>query len=473
MEKFDLIVIGSGAGLKVGTTLASENGLNVAIIEKSKLGGTCLNVGGIPSKLLISSANLIEIIKKAETFGIHVNEYSIDFEKIVSRVTKIIDKAANQIKKDLQKSNNPRLFLQDCKFLGDKKITLENNEIITADKILIASGTRPSIPKIKGLENVNYITSTEALCLKQQPKSLTIIGGGYIACELAHFFGALGTKINIIQRNNLLIPNEDIDVSRKFTKIFKKKYNVFLGCNPKLVRYHYDNNINQNIFNLIIKDKFGNSMKIDSEQLLIATGRTPNSDELDIEKSGIKMNKKGFILVDEYLETNKQGIFAIGDIIGKYQFKHNADNEANYAYNNILYPNNKLSVNYNAIPHAIFTSPQIASVGYTEQHLEKEKIGYEKSVYPYIQTVMGQAIEDKDGFVKFLINRKNKRILGCHIMGTDASILIHEVLVAMRIGEGTITDINNTIHIHPSLSEVVSRAAFVPKYKVITNVGTP
>jgi mycothione reductase len=160
-----------------------------------------------------------------------------------------------------------------------------------------------------------------------------------------------------------LIPNEDIDVSRKFTKIFSKKYNVYLGYNTEMVRYNYDNTNNQKIFNVIIKDKFGKSMEIDSEQLLIATDRTPNSDLLDIEKSGIKINEKGFILVDEYLETNIEGIFAIGDVVGKYQFKHNANNEAHYAYNNILYPDNKLSVNYNAIPHAIFTSPQIAGVG--------------------------------------------------------------------------------------------------------------
>ena len=459
MEKFDLIVIGSGAGLDVATA-AAEKGLKVAIIEKSKLGGTCLNGGGIPSKLLIYSANIMEIIKKAEIFGIKVKEYSIDFEKIIHRVNKIVDTDANKIKEGLKESKNPRLFLQECKFIGEKKIAIAN-EIITADKILIACGTRPYIPKIKGLENVDYITSAEALRLKYQPKTLTIIGGGYIACELAHFFGTLGTKINIIQRNNFLIPNEDIDILRKFTKIFSKKYNIYLGYNTEMVSYIYYNTNNQTkkIFNVMIMDKFGKSIEIESEQLLIATGRIPNLDLLNIEKENIKLNENGFILVDEYLQTNIDGIYAIGDVIGKYQCMHNAKNEAHYAFNNILYPDNKLSVNYTAIPHAIFTSPQISSVGYTEQQLKKEKIEYVKSIYPYIQTGMGKAIEDKDGFVKFLIDKKNKYILGCHIMGTDASILIHEVLVAMRTGDGTIDNITKTIHIHPALSEVVSRAA--------------
>jgi mycothione reductase len=459
MEKFDLIVIGSGAGLDVATA-ATEKGLKVAIIEKSKLGGTCLNGGGIPSKLLIYSANIMEIIKKAEIFGIKVKEYSIDFEKIINRVNKIVDTDANKIKEGLKESKNLRLFLQECKFIGEKKIAIAN-EIITADKILIACGTRPYIPKIKGLENVDYITSAEALRLKYQPKTLTIIGGGYIACELAHFFGALGTKINIIQRNNFLIPNEDIDIFRKFTKIFSKKYNIYLGYNTEMVSYIYysTNNQTKKIFNVMIMDKFGKSIEIESEQLLIATGRIPNSDLLNIQKENIKLNENGFILVDEYLQTNINGIYAIGDVIGKYQCMHNAKNEAHYAFNNILYPDNKLSVNYNAIPHAIFTSPQISGVGYTEQQLKKEKIEYVKSIYPYIQTGMGNAIEDKDGFVKFLIDKKNKYILGCHIMGTDASILIHEVLVAMRTGDGTIDNITKTIHIHPALSEVVSRAA--------------
>jgi mycothione reductase len=479
MEKFDLIVIGSGSGLDVANAVV-QKGLKVAIIEKYKLGGTCLNTGCIPSKLLIHSADIIEMIKRADTFGITVKDYSIDFQKIVNRVNKIVESDANNIKKGLQENKNPRLFLEECRFVGDgseKKIALSNNnEIISADKILIASGTRPFIPNIEGLENVEYITSNEALRLKQQPKTLNIIGGGYIACELGHFFGSLGSKINIIQRNDLLIPNEDIDISTKFTEIFSNKYNVFLGYNAEEVYYDSkkekndgSNNENrQKIINVVAKNKSGDSIKLQSDQLLIATGRKPNSDLLNIEKCGIKINEKGFILVDEYLETNIEGIFALGDAVGKYQFKHSANNEAQYAYHNIIYPDRKIAVNYTAMPHAIFTHPQIAAVGYTEQQLKKEKrIKYEKSIYPYINTAMGKAIEDKDGFVKFLIDKIDRTILGCHIMGTDASVLIHEVLVAMRMRmsikeydeEGNIDNITRTVHIHPALSEVVNRAA--------------
>ena len=264
----------------------------------------------------------------------------------------------------------------------------------------------------------------------------------------------------------LLIPNEDTDISTRVTDIFSKKYNIYLGYNAELVFYDSKdkNGLNKTkIINVIAKNKFGNYVKVSSDQLLIAIGRIPNSDLLSIEKSGVKINERGFIVVDEYLETNIKGIFALGDVVGKYQFKHNANNEAQYAYNNIVHPDKKIPVNYTAMPHAIFTNPQIAAVGYTEQQLTKEKIEYEKSIYPYIQTGMGQVIEDKEGFVKFLIDKRNRTILGCHIMGTDASILIHEVLVAMRIGkdEGKIDNITRTIHIHPSLSEVISKAAYI------------
>lgn len=328
---------------------------------------------------------------------------------------------------------------------------------MTADKILIASGTRPSIPKIEGLDKVNFITSNEALRLKKLPKTLTIIGGGYIACELAHFFGSLGTKINIIQRRDLLIPREDIDIAAKFTEIFSKKYNIYLGYNTEYVSKTEEKR--DKYFYVLAYNKKGKKLELLSDQLLVATGRTPNSDLLHLEKTNVKADKKGFIKVNKYLETNVKGIFALGDAVGKYQFKHNSNNEAYYAFNNMIQPERQIAVNYTAMPHAIFSSPQIAGVGFTEQDLQKTNIRYTKSSYPFLETGMGKALEDRDGFVKMLIDKASGKILGCHIIGTEASILIHEVLVTMKSGGGKIDSINNTIHIHPSLSEVVQRAA--------------
>ncbi len=478
MQKYDLIVIGGGSGLDIANA-AAQKGLKVALIEKDRMGGTCLNRGCIPSKLLIHSADVIETIKKANLFGIKVNGISIDYQKIVNRVNRITDSDSEEIKKGLQQSENPKLFTEKCTFIGHKKIAIgelkeENSDnyegnhdderIITSEKIVIAAGTRPRIPKIKGLDHSGFITSDEAFRLRKQPKILTFIGGGYIACELAHFFGSLGTTINIIQRNNFLIPNEDEEISRKFTEVFAKKYNLYLGFDTESVLSKKNSSSNSSSsndkrFQVIAKNKDGKSIELESDQLLVSVGRIPNTDLLNIEKTGVKVNEKGFVVVDEYLETTTKGIFALGDIVGRYQFKHNANLEAQHTYNNIIYPSKKKSVDYTAMPHAIFTNPQIAGVGYTEQELKKKNIHYEKSIYPYINTGMGQAIEDKDGFVKFLVDKRNRKILGCHIIGTDASILIHEVLVSMRTGDGTIDSITKTIHIHPALSEVVSRAA--------------
>ena len=456
-EKFDLIVIGSGSGRDVANA-AAQFGLKVAIVEKGRMGGTCLNRGCIPSKMLLHSADVAEVIKNAGKFGVNVDKYTVDFKKIVRRVNRIVDSDSTEIKKALSGVENPRLFPVQCRFIGPKTIAAgDDGAVITAKKILIASGARPAIPKIRGLNGSGYITSDEALRLDKQPRVLTIIGGGYIAAELAHFFGALGTKVNIIQSRNVLIPDEDEKVSRKFTDIFARKYNVYLGYTIKFVEKRGTRR--HGVFVVTIRDAEGKVVKLKSDQLLVATGRIPNSDTLDLRRTGVEVNDAGFIKTDGYLETNVKGIFALGDAIGNYMLKHSANYEAQYAFNNIIKGVHHHKVDYTAMPHAIFSSPQVAAVGRTEQELKKEKVKYDRTVYPYIKTAMGEAIQETEGFVKFLVEERTGKILGCHIMGAEASILIHEVLVAMRAGSGTLKDIQRTIHIHPALSEVVSRAA--------------
>ena len=453
IKKFDLIVVGSGAGLEVAGA-AAQSGMKVAIVEKSRMGGTCLNRGCIPSKLLIHSADVAEIIKTADLFGIHVEKFSIDFQKIVERVNGIIDSDSDDIRNAFNDSENPKLFPLECKFV-DEKTLLVGKEKIASNLILIAAGTRPAIPKIKGLGTINYVTSDEALRLDSQPRVLTIIGGGYIAAELGHFFGSLGTKINIIQKHKYLIPDEDQEISVKFTEIFSKKYNVYLQCVPQLVRKKSGKFV-------ISAKRRGSSryLEIESDQLLLATGRVPNSDTLNLSKTGVRVGEDGYIKVDKTLETNVEGIFALGDIIGRYQFRHSANLEAQYAYYNILNYKKKIPVDYSAMPHAIFSSPQVAGVGYTEQELkQRSKKEYVKSIYRYFDTAMGKALEDREGFVKLLVSKENRKILGCHIIGSHASVLIHEVLVAIKSGDGTIDNVAKTVHIHPALSEVIVRAA--------------
>lgn len=452
MREFDLMVIGSGTGLDVGLA-AAESGLRVAIVEKGAMGGTCLNRGCIPSKMLIHSADIVRAIEMAPLFGIRVRGYDVDFPALVKRVTDDVDNDSMSIERGYQGSENPVLFKGECRFTGPKTLQVGGEEL-KAEKILISSGTRPAIPQVEGLEGSGYITSDEALRLMSQPKVLTILGGGYIAAELAHFFGSLGTEINIVHRGKVLLSREDEEVASLFTHLMDHRFNLLLGYEPIMVAKR------GSVFELTIQHVENKSdiKKITSDQLLAATGRVPVSDRLDLAKTGVKTDEKGFIITDDYMETNVKGIFALGDAVGRYPFKHAANHEAQYVYQNIIDPQNRVPVDYTAMPHAIFTYPQIAAVGKTEQELKTANVDYIVGRWNYINTAMGEAIEDQTGFVKFLLDRNTRKILGCHIIGTDASILIHEVLVAMKFGDGTSESIRGTIHIHPALSEVVRRA---------------
>ena len=450
-QQFDVIILGSGAGLNIAGPLANQ-GLRVAVVEKGPLGGTCLNRGCIPSKMLIHSADVVETIKSAHLFGIDVKGYEINFSKLVERVTRTVDKDSEDIERSFAGSKNPVLFKGDARFTGEKKLKV-GEVVLTAARIIIATGGRPVIPEIPGLSDSGFITSDQALRLTKQPQALTILGGGYIGVEMAHFFGSLGTRVNIIEKHENLVYREDEEISRKFTQIFRTKHNVFTGQEPIRVAKEGES------FEVTTKDSKGKSSAVRSDQLLVATGRRPNSDGLDLEKTGVEIDERGFIIADEYLETSMKGIFALGDVLGHHLFRHSANLESEFNFYNIIDPNRKVPVDYSAMPHAIFTSPQIAGVGKTEDQLKAADQDYAVGRYDYIDTAMGKAIEDSTGFVKILADRSTGKILGCHIMGSDASTLIHEVLVAMKSGSGSVESIVRTIHIHPALSEVIQRAA--------------
>ncbi len=447
MQSFDLIVIGAGSGLNISSA-AAEMGMKVAVVEKGPMGGTCLNRGCIPSKIIIHSADVAEIIGKSKLFGINSKISSIDFKKITSRASNLVDKEAREIEEAIIEDKNTTLFKTEAKFIAERTLKV-GKETINGNKIVIAAGTRPSVPPIEGLNEVDYITSDEALRLKKQPKSMTILGGGYIAAELAHFYGALGTKINIIQRAKFLVPNEDEEISKKFTEIFRKKYNVLTNFNATKI-FKKGNKF------IVSAENKKSRKKIVSDKLLVATGRIPNTDLLDVQKTNVEIDNKCFIKTNEYLETTAKNIWALGDIVGKFLFKHSANLEAQYVYSNAVLKK-RLKVDYTAMPHAIFSSPQIAGVGLRERDLKERKIKYAIGRYNYIDSGMGLALQDNEGFVKIFADRKTRKILGCHILGTDASTLIHEVIVAMKAGL-KVDALSDAVHVHPALSEVVQRA---------------
>ena len=286
--------------------------------------------------------------------------------------------------------------------------------------------------------------------MPQQPSRLAIVGGGYIAGEMAHFFGAMGTQVTIIHRRLLMLREEDEDVARRFTEVYQRKFNMLLNAEVAQVSRNGDE------IHLVVATD-GRRVELAADALLLATGRIPNADTLQVGETGVEVDQRGYVQTDQYLETNVPGIWALGDIVGKYLLKHSANLEAAYVSNNILNPESKVAVDYRAMPHAVFASPQVASVGLTEGEAKEQGVAYKTASYDYHNTAYGSSIEDRDGFVKVLAAPGNEEILGAHIIGTDASILIQEVVNAMRMSL-PIDAITQAIYVHPALPEVVQRA---------------
>ena len=363
MNKFDVMVIGSGSGLEVSSE-AAQRGLSVAVVEEGPFGGTCLNRGCIPSKMLIHSADVMETIQRAELFGIKAKVEAVDWQFIIQRAANEVDGDAQAVEEGNRQTPNITVFKAKGRFVGEKSLEVAG-ERISAETIVIAAGTRPLIPDIPGLADVPYITSDQALRLPEQPRRLAIVGGGFIAAELAHFFGALGTEVTIIHRRPLMLREEDEDVACRFTEVYQRRFNMLLSTQ---VSRAY--NMGSEVMLDVSSD--GKTDVVTADALLLATGRIPNSDLLEVASTDVKVDARGFIKTNDYLETNVPGIWGLGDILGKYLLKHSANLEVAYAANNIFNPDHQAAVDYHAMPHAIFASPQVAGVGLTEQQAQEQ-----------------------------------------------------------------------------------------------------
>lgn len=447
MREFDAIVIGAGSGLDIASAYASK-GKDVAVIEPGPMGGTCLNRGCIPSKMLIHRADIVETIEESEKFHIDSEVNDIDFQGLIMEVNREVAEDSDSIEDAIRNSDQHTLYKTEAEFVDEKTVDVDG-EKITADKIFIAAGTRPLVPPVPGLQEVDYLTSREALQLEDQPEHMIIIGGGYISAELAHFYDKMGTEVTIIEMTDNLVGREDQDIYQKYTELAKEKYNVELGLKASEVEKA------GNGVRVKAEDKEGNTHSFAGDELLVAAGRKPNTDKLNLEEAGYELDDRGFVETNNYLETNIDGVYALGDIAGNFMFKHSANLEAEYALKSSM--GQEHEVDYTAMPHAIFSSPRIAGVGKTEQQLEDEGADYVSATYQYSDTGRGMAMKEKDGFVKVLASHEGE-ILGCHILGPEAPTMIHEVLVAMKAGTGNVKDIQDTIHIHPALNEVVQRA---------------
>ena len=450
MERFDVLVVGTGSGMLVASA-AVESGFRVAVVDKDHMGGTCLNVGCVPSKMLIYPSDVIATFNEAQALGVHGAVSSVDFKNIMNRMHALVNHDSNRQAQAVRETPEMKWFNMQGEFIGDYTMRIGDEEI-RAERVFIVSGSRVGIPPFKGIENVSYLTSDTVLQLEEQPKSIIVIGGGYVGAEYAHFFSGVGTKTTLVGRNVRLIPEEDPEISELLKKELGSRMEIH--TNTEVLELKQAGTLKT----VVARDRGDDSLKeFTADALMIAAGRVPNSDILKPEKTGVAVDERGFVKVNQYLETSKKNVWAFGDAIGKQMFKHVANYEAGIAWHNAVH-DHKVPMDWSIAPHSVFTHPQVASVGLKES--EAIDLGHDVlvGVANYRDTAMGGAMGEPEGFVKVVVQNKTGRILGAHLIGPEASSLIQEIVNAMSTGDRTYTPIARGMHIHPALSEVVQNA---------------
>jgi mycothione reductase len=391
-------------------------------------------------------------IRDADRFGITAEVKAVDFPAIMARMRSHVDESRSRIEESLKGIEEFDYFEGEAHFTEDRTLEV-GGTTLRGRTIFVVSGARPLVPKVKGIETIEYLTNESALQLTALPGSMVILGGGYIAVEFAHFFEAMGTRVTIVQRNKRLVPEEEPEVSELLKKALSRRMNVHTDTEVTEVKQ------SGTVVTVTARERgSGKQLEFTSERLLVAAGRRPNSDNLMVGNTGIKTDEKGFIVVDEFFETSAKDIWAFGDVIGKKMFRHAANHEAELAWHNAAH-GKKSRMNYLTVPHAVFTWPEIASVGLGEA--EAIKLVGEKEVLVgtamYTDVARGEAMRETEGFAKAVVHRKTGKVLGYHIIGPQASVLVQEVVNAMA-NEGNLWSLAKGIHIHPALSEVVLKA---------------
>jgi dihydrolipoamide dehydrogenase len=448
MKEYDVIVIGAGVGLGIAFKAQSRK-MQVALIDKGYMGGTCVNVGCVPSKILIYHADRIADINEAGKLGIEAEVKRINFPAIMDQMKATIEESRTWMKNEVESSEGMDFYNEEARFVGDYTLKV-GKQTIKGQKVFIASGARPLIPPIKGLDKISYLTNENVLNLRERPESIIIIGGGYVGVEYAHFFAALGTKVTIVQRQSRLLPNEEPEISEYLKKELSKRMDILINWETVEVWEK------GRLYTVILKNvETGYEKVLNAASVMVAVGRVSNADLMDVHKTGVQTNEANYIKVDDTLLTSKKDIWALGDVIGRQMFTHAGDMERRVAWHNAI-SRKKISFNFGLVPHAVFTRPQIAAVGLTEeQALKNHKILVGRASYSDV--VMGDAMMEKESFAKAIVEKKTEKILGFHIIGPEASILIQEVVNALARG-GDVKSITDNMHIFPALSEIIPEA---------------
>jgi len=451
MAKHDLIVIGAGPGGYVAAIRAAQLGFNTACIEKEPaLGGTCLRVGCIPSKALLeSSEKFLEAQGALGAHGVKIEGASLDLKTMLKRKDKVVKSNTDGIEY-LFKKNKVTRYTGQARFTGPNKLVVEGPDgemELEAERMVIATGSQSvTLPGIE-LDYDRVGTSTEALAYPEVPEHLVVIGAGYIGLELGSVWKRLGAKVTVVEYLDRILPGMDLEIAKDALKIFKKQGLEFkLGARVTAARAQGERAVVE----------IEGQEPLEADRVLVAVGRKPNTDGLNVEAIGLELDPRGFIPVDEHYRTGVKGVYAIGDVIGGAMLAHKAEEEGVACVEGIA--NGYGHVNYGAIPGVAYTEPEIASVGKTEEQLEEEGVAYKKGVFPYSANGRARALGHTEGKVKILADKTTDRILGVHIIGARAGDLIAEAVAALEFGASA-EDLARTSHAHPTLSETLKEAA--------------
>lgn len=455
-KKFDVIVIGGGPGGYVAAIRASQLGMSVAVVERDKLGGVCLNWGCIPSKALLKSAEVMNLVNRGDEFGIRIGKVEVDLPKIVARSRQAAMKMSKGVEY-LVRQNKIEHFSGAGKLADSDTVQVfeknKHKDTVTGKHIILATGGRPqSLPGLE-FDGKTIISSKEAMIPETLPESLIIIGGGAIGVEFAYFYASFGTQVTIVEMLPNLLPNEDAEISGILEKSFKKrKIKVLTGAvvQKAVIAKNGKKNVNVRV------KKGDETLDLKSERLLIAAGVKPNTDGIGLEELGVQMDN-GFILVDDQYQTSVAGVYAIGDCIGGLLLAHTASAEGIACIESIAGEGGK-PVDNLATPKCTYCQPQVASIGLTEDQAKKE--GYELKIgrYPFRANGKSVAAGETEGLVKLIFDAQYGDLLGAHIIGHEATEMIAELGVARNL-EATYLEIHKTIHAHPTLSESIMEAA--------------
>ena len=449
MRSFDLIIIGAGSGNSV--IGPEHDDWDIAIVERGLFGGTCLNVGCIPSKMFVYAAEVAELADRVgPALGVHTRSEGADWAAIRDRVFDRIDPIAEGGEEYRESLDNITVFKNDARFVGPKQLMV-GDEIITAEHIVLAAGARSFIPDIPGLSDTGFHTSDTIMRVENRPQRLLVIGGGYIATELGHVFSAFGSDVTFVLRSDRFLRGEDEAISHRFTEIYTREYDVRLRTEIHGARREGEE---------VILDisTHGERSELRGDAILVATGRIPNGDQLDVAATGVALDDDGYVISDSQLRTNVEGVWALGDITSAVQLKHAANHEAKVVAHNLVEPDNPIEVDDRYIPHAVFGHPQVAGVGLTERDCIAHGRPYISHVQEYCSAAYGWAMEDTDSFVKLIADPHTRLLIGAHIIGPQAPTLIQQLIQGMVFGQTVDQMAHGQYYIHPGLPEVVEQA---------------